>query len=358
MRRLLVAGVAVAVLLLPVVLLPVVVQAGEGGGAPGGAGVVTPDDLPLLGGVRMAAYSSEATAQSPRAGEPHSSPARAGVLRVPEDYATIVAALAAAQAGDVVEVAPGHYEEKTLRITKPITLRGEAGAAETIVSKSGGPQENMVLVTATSGTVVVEGLTLRGSVSNWYVRVNAPGATVRFLDCVIDKAQGATWNPTIVVQAGSFDFAGNVVMGTLKQAALSVDSAAGEVVQIRGNLFLHNSGRAVSVQGDGSISIEGNRIYGGFPLTAPIAGEMTMGNRKSGIGVSPGERQQSSTTWWWLAPKASRLRDSRGNSHPGRGSSQHARPSGRRRSASVSFSGGTLGVTGPHRVSLESGRGL
>ena len=290
MRRLSIACAAVALL-----LLPAVVQAGGGGGAPGGAGVVTPGDLPIVAGVRMAAHGTEAALLSPRVAEPHLSPVRAGVLRVPEDYGTIVAAITAAQAGDVVEVSPGYYEERTLRISKPITLRGEAGAAETVIADSASPT-NMLLVTATTGTVVVEGLTLRGWVDSWFVKVNAPGATVRFVECVIDKAKGAVWNPTVQVLGGSFEFERNVVMGTSREAALSIDSAPGESVRVLGNLFLHNSGQAVTVRGGGTILVEGNRVYAGFPLTAPFHDPVFWRPTSGSASRRPGRRRLS-TTW-------------------------------------------------------------
>jgi hypothetical protein len=281
-RRLLIAGVAVGLL-----LLPVVVRAGEGGGAPGGAGVVTPQDLLLPGGVRMAAYGSEATLAPQRAAEPHSSPARAGVLRVPEDYSTIGPALAAAQAGDVVEVSPGYYEVKTLRISKPITLRGEGGAAETVIAMSGSLQ-NLLVVNATTGTVLVEGLTFRGWASDYFVKVDASGATVRFVECVFDKGVGAPWNSSVDVLGGSFEFAGNVVMGTWRKSGLSVSSAPGETVMVRDNLFLQNSGPAASVRGGGTILVEGNRVYTALPLTAPDVDEQPYSSSPPyGIVVAP-----------------------------------------------------------------------
>jgi hypothetical protein len=279
-RRLLVAGAAAALL-----LLPVVVQAGGGGEAPGGAGVVTPEDLLGPGGVRMAGYGSEAAFLSPRVGEPHSSPVRAGVLRVPEDYATVTAAVAAAQAGDVVEVSPGKYEERNvLHISQPITLRGEAGAAETIVTNLGS-LPNLVVVDATAGQVDIEGLTLYGSVDRWFVKVRAPGATVRIADCVFVRPKGSFY-AAIDVLDGSFVFEGNVVLGARGEGALSVDVELGDSVRVRDNLFQHTSGPAIRVAGSADIVVERNRIYAGFPLTAPVGNEDYF-SFKAGIYVAP-----------------------------------------------------------------------
>ena len=61
------------------------------------------------------------------------STATGGVLRVPDEYATIVAAIAAADPGDTVLVGPGTYNEGTLVVDEDIVLMGEAGAESTVV---------------------------------------------------------------------------------------------------------------------------------------------------------------------------------------------------------------------------------
>jgi len=51
----------------------------------------------------------------------------AAVLQVPADYATIADAIAAASAGDEIELAPGVYAESPT-VSKPLTIRGAEGA--------------------------------------------------------------------------------------------------------------------------------------------------------------------------------------------------------------------------------------
>ena len=58
--------------------------------------------------------------------------ALAAELSVPQQYATIQAAINAAQSGDTVLVGPGTYFEN-LSITKPLSLRSTAGASDTII---------------------------------------------------------------------------------------------------------------------------------------------------------------------------------------------------------------------------------
>ena len=57
--------------------------------------------------------------------------AQAVTLLVPSQYATIQAAIDAAQPGDTVVVAPGTYNEEINLLGKAITVRSSAGAATT-----------------------------------------------------------------------------------------------------------------------------------------------------------------------------------------------------------------------------------
>jgi len=53
----------------------------------------------------------------------YAAPVLAAVLRVPQSYPSIQAGLAAARAGDVLLVAPGHYFE-TLTMPPGVHIRG------------------------------------------------------------------------------------------------------------------------------------------------------------------------------------------------------------------------------------------
>jgi hypothetical protein len=84
-------------------------------------------------------------------------PAGAGALErhVPGDYATVTAALNAAQAGDVIVVGPGVFPLATSRSGIQITIRG-AGMNATVLDGSG----TTILALADS-TLAIEDLTLR-----------------------------------------------------------------------------------------------------------------------------------------------------------------------------------------------------
>jgi hypothetical protein len=79
------------------------------------------------------------------------------VVRVPQDYATLQAAVDAAQAGDTVRVSPGKYYE-SVRLKSGIRLIG-SGAGVTILDAEGKPGKLVDFSGATD--VVVEGFTFQ-----------------------------------------------------------------------------------------------------------------------------------------------------------------------------------------------------
>lgn len=87
--------------------------------------------------------------------------ASAAELHVPAQYATIQAAVDAAANGDVVVVGPGTYRETLDLGEKELTLRGSAGAAETILDGSGGTTSILTARNVEPRRVVVQGFSFR-----------------------------------------------------------------------------------------------------------------------------------------------------------------------------------------------------
>src|SRR5579875_2857372 len=88
-------------------------------------------------------------------------------LRVPEEYPTISAAVAAAKPGDLISIAPGIYHETVIVHTPNLTIRGRN--RNTVILDGNFTMPNGILVTAND--VVLENMTVRHYVGNgfyWY----------------------------------------------------------------------------------------------------------------------------------------------------------------------------------------------
>jgi hypothetical protein len=87
-------------------------------------------------------------------------PALGAVLDVPGAYPDLASALAAARAGDVIELAPGTYREHGLTVAAAVTLRGlGADAADVVLDGEG--QDRLLTCEDVPGTVILQNLTLR-----------------------------------------------------------------------------------------------------------------------------------------------------------------------------------------------------
>ncbi len=108
---------------------------------------VTASDLPE----GPQAYSLSGTIPEP--------PCEGVVVRVPAEYLTIAAAIAAAQDCDTILVAPNTYTE-SLTIPKPLTLLSEGGPEATVIQAS-----FFQRAIAISANATIDGFTIRGGVT-------------------------------------------------------------------------------------------------------------------------------------------------------------------------------------------------
>jgi Right handed beta helix region len=156
--------------------------------------------------------------------------ARSATLRVPEDYATIQAAIDASAAGDSILVGPGTWDQRNVRslqdcflyqtkasvaFLKPgILLMATAGPDVTILD--GGPQdvaavETVMLASLDGPSTRVEGFTITGGgdaidvgctdsevevvncrlVDNGLIGINTAYAKVSLIDCLVARNQGS-----------------------------------------------------------------------------------------------------------------------------------------------------------------------
>lgn len=122
-------------------------------------------------------------------------------------FTTLGAALAGAPAGTVVSVAAGTYAE-TLIVPPGVAIVG-ACAGDVVLEPA--LASTAPALTASSGKVLLRGLTLRGAA----VGLSVKGADVSADALVIEQSRGAGVN----VQSGSLALSGSVIRGTLAREA-------------------------------------------------------------------------------------------------------------------------------------------
>ena len=129
--------------------------------------------------------------------------ANAEILRVPEDFALIQAAIAAATDGDEVVVGPGVFNESLNYLGKDLIVRSVSGPAITVLDGL----NTFRLVNFTNNepsTVVLEGFTLRngtGSLQGGAVRCLQVAPTFR--DCIFSGNESSLGGAVAIIQAPS-----------------------------------------------------------------------------------------------------------------------------------------------------------
>ena len=210
------------------------------------------------------------------------SEARAEVRRVPEQYVTITAAIAASYDGDVVEVGPGTYAEGLNFGGREITVRSTAGAATTIVDPVSG---RCLTATGQKGAAArLEGFTLRGGSADNGGGVYVSSSSPVLVNCVITGNESTSnEGGGVYVASGSPKLVGCTVSQNLAGVY------GGGVYLASGSLVLENcvvSGNELTYPYDGY----GAGIYAASGMTVTITGGAIRGNRggASGAGIYGG----------------------------------------------------------------------
>ena len=174
----------------------------------------------------------------------------ASVLRVPQDYLTIQAAIDAANPGDVVSVSPGVYNEMIDNHSKTITIESTGGAAATVIDGQGGA----LRLTAIIGeTPVLRGFTVEGGI------YTSDGPALIESNRVLDDE---SCSGGIVAYFSSATIQNNVVTGrpacSLFRPAIDVGGAG--TVKVTRNVITANAGGGISMNAAGSPTISRNTI--------------------------------------------------------------------------------------------------
>lgn len=112
------------------------------------------------------------------------------ILRVPQDYTTIQAAILAAADGDQIEIAPGTYSEWGIQfLGKEVVVRSTDPTNPAVVDSTiidGGGQDRLFLFTADEGHASqLQGLTLRNGYAREGGGIACLGAAPTIANCVI-----------------------------------------------------------------------------------------------------------------------------------------------------------------------------
>jgi hypothetical protein len=205
--------------------------------------------------------------------------------RVPSDYVTIGAAIAASFDGDVVEVGPGTYAEGLNFGGRDITVRSTAGAATTIVDPLSG---RCLTATGQKGAGArLEGFTLRGGSANEGGGVYVSASSPVLVNCVI------TGNESTSSEGGGV----YVASGSPKLVGCTVSQnvapyRGGGIYLQSGSLTLENcviSGNEVTYPYPNNVAF-GAGLYASSGATVSITGGAIRDNRggESGAGIYGG----------------------------------------------------------------------
>ena len=223
-----------------------------------------------------------------------SAAAEAQTIRVPGNFATIQAAINAAQPGDTVRVAPGIYVERINFLGKAITVVSEAGPDVTIIDGNQGGSV-VAFVSSEGPASMLDGFTIRNGKAEPFggggIRIMAPAGgspgsspTIRNNRIVGNVACGG--GAGIYIDSGTAIIQNNVISGNFTQPGCSSGQGGAGIrilgsPQILDNIISNNTNSLGSEGG-------GIWVWFGSPL---IRGNIITGNtaaRGGGIGMSFG----------------------------------------------------------------------
>jgi hypothetical protein len=237
-------------------------------------------------------------------------PVSAITIDVPADYATIQAAIVAANDSDEIVVAAGTYNERIDFLGKAITVRSSNGAASTVID-GGAAGRVVTFATGETSSAVLDGFTIRNGRTT-----NADGAGIyvssaspTIVNNIITDNHAQGYGSGIAVNLGSPVIQNNVIRNNSPASGLSGGGGGGGIyiggagsAQVIGNTIVDNtvlpgflSGGGIDLFAAGTPTLRNNfiarnraRIGGGIALAnqsdALIVQNIIVGNSGSDHG--------------------------------------------------------------------------
>jgi len=225
------------------------------------------------------AYSRSAPVRSP-----HSAAAASGVIRIPQDEATIQLGIDAAADGETVLVAAGTYRENIDFHGKNIVLASKAGAAKTVID--GGQVASVVVFrSGETRSAVLDGFTITMGLTQEFRYPFGAGVSIRdssprIANCVITKNGSAAFGGGVSV-AGST--AAPLIENNTISNNIATERAGGMEIRegacpvVKGNIISDNlsmDGAGIEIINRASPLVEGNTIsdnVGGYDFDSDDA---------------------------------------------------------------------------------------
>lgn len=239
--------------------------------------------------------------------------AAATTLRVPQDFPTIQAAIAAATDGDTVLVSPGTYTELLDFQSKDITVESTAGPATTIVDAN--RQGTGVTMNADAGeTPVLRGFTIRNAGEGGIVTAGGSalieGNTITgnvgcFTFGIGVDFSAATIRGNVITGNGPSGCSGGLGGGGIQVGGVGTDGNA----QIIGNTITGNrsafNGGGITLFGAGAATVSANRISGNAAEPAAAGGGIWIVNASNSLitnNMIVGNTAADGDGIYWLVP--------------------------------------------------------
>ena len=174
----------------------------------------------------------------------------ASVIKVPRDFPTIGAAVAAARDGDIVEIGDGIYVEENIILDKAIRLRAERTHGAVIYSLG----ENPVPIFVVRAAVEIQGLVIKNCFQGIMQR-NSPDVAWTGRDLIFQNIGHAAVHVNDVYTTVGRAFLHNIIVEGAQGAAFDANDAGGIYVR---NALVTDS--RVVFQASNSISFDVDRV--------------------------------------------------------------------------------------------------